>query len=128
MRFVFNSSNASVSCFKKSRLQQCIIRGGVPSLAEINPLPAGNPPSFTNQTNAILLQLAHGVTRQTKEAQTMNELITRQLDHNIEKDEENKNRLKKLHPSVLKLILFALAKDPSSVPLDVTDSCKKIIN
>ena len=58
----------------------------------------------------------------------MNELITRQLDHNIEKDEKKKNRLKKLHPSVLKLILFASAEDPSSVPLNVTDSCKRFIN
>ena len=58
----------------------------------------------------------------------MNKLITCQLDHNIEKDEKKKNRLKKLHPSVLKLILFASAKDPSSVPSNVTDSCERFIN
>ena len=58
----------------------------------------------------------------------MNKLITRQLDHNIEKDEKNKNRLKKLHSSVLKLILFASAEDPSTVPTNVTDSCERFIN
>ena len=58
----------------------------------------------------------------------MNKLITHQLDHNIEKDEKKKNRLKKLHPSVFKLILFASAEDPSTVPIDVTDSCKRFIN
>jgi hypothetical protein len=128
MSFVFDPSDVSVSLFKNSRLQQCIAGGGVSALAQINPLPAGNPPSFTNQTDAILLQLAHGITRQTEEAQTMNKLIFRQLDHNIEKDEKKKIRLKKLHPSVLKLILFASAEDPSSVPLDVTDSCERFIN
>ena len=58
----------------------------------------------------------------------MNKLITRQLNHNIETVEKKKNRLKKLHPSVLKLILFTSAKDPSRVPSYVTASCERFIN
>jgi hypothetical protein len=44
------------------------------------------------------------------------------------KDAKKKDRLKKLHPSVLKFILFASAEDTNTVPPDVTDACKRLIN
>ena len=93
-----------------------------------NPLPAGIPPTFSNPTDAILLQLWNGISCQNNEAQAMNDLLTCQLDHNIEKDDKKKDRLKKLHPSVSKLLLFASAEDAHTVPSDVTEACKRFIN
>ena len=58
----------------------------------------------------------------------MNEIRTRQLDHTIKKDAKKKDRLKKLHPSVLKFILFASAEDANTVPPNVTEACERFIN
>ena len=41
---------------------------------------------------------------------------------------QKKDRLKKLHPSVSKFLLFASAKDSHTVPSDVTEACKRFIN
>jgi hypothetical protein len=54
--------------------------------------------------------------------------MSRQLDHNIEKDDKKKDRLKQLHPSISKFLLFASAKDSHTVPSDVTKACKRFIN
>ena len=58
----------------------------------------------------------------------MNDVLTHQLDHTMEKDAKKKNRLKKLHPSVLKLLLFASAEDANTVPPEVSDTCERFIN
>jgi hypothetical protein len=58
----------------------------------------------------------------------MNKILTRQLDHTIEKDAKKKDRLKKFHPSVLKLIIFASAEVTNTVPTNVTDACERFIN
>jgi hypothetical protein len=63
-----------------------------PQLTTLKTLPVGlgPPPSFSNPTDAILLQLANGISRQNKEAQAINVLMSRQLDHNIKKDDKKK--------------------------------------
>ena len=38
----------------------------------------------------------------------------------MEKDKKKKDRFKKLHPSVLKFLLFASAKDTTTVPTKET--------
>ena len=58
----------------------------------------------------------------------MNDILTFQLDHNIDRDDKKKGRLKKLHPSLSKLLLFASAEDANTVPPDVTVACKRFIN
>ena len=58
----------------------------------------------------------------------MNDLLTHQLDHNIERDDKKKDRLKKLHPSVSKFLIFASVEDANTVPTDVTVACKRFIN
>ena len=58
----------------------------------------------------------------------MNKILTRQLENTIEKDSKKKDRLRKLHSSVFKLILFASAEDANTVPPDVTDACNRFIN
>ena len=86
------------------------------------------PPNANNLNDAILIQLANSITHQTEEAATHNELITRQLDCTVERDDKKKDRLKKLHPSVTQLLLFASAEDAETVPDDVLDSCQQFMN
>jgi hypothetical protein len=58
----------------------------------------------------------------------MNDLLTFQLDHNIKRGSKKKDQFKKLHPSVLKLLIFASAKDANTVPTGVIEACKHFIN
>jgi hypothetical protein len=46
----------------------------------------------------------------------------------IEKDGSSKNRVKNLHESTIKMLLFASAMDNKTVPTDLTESCKRFIN
>jgi hypothetical protein len=72
MSFTLDPDDEEISFFKSSCLNQCII-GGSSTQA---PLPAGIPPIFSNPTNAILLQLANGISCQNNKAQAMNDLLT----------------------------------------------------
>jgi hypothetical protein len=130
MRFTLDLTDPKISHYKKSQLQHCsiIFPSSVQNASTVNPIPYGVPPTFNNTTDAILLQLAKGISLQNNESQAMNEILTRQLDHTIKKDAKNKDRLKKLHPSVLKFIIFASSKDANTVPPNVTDACERFIN
>jgi hypothetical protein len=46
----------------------------------------------------------------------------------IEKDGLTKNRVKNLHKSTMKMLLFASAMDNETVPVDLSESCKCFIN
>lgn len=104
------------------------------------PPPPGPPPSFTLPTNptgatntmnaneAILQQLTVSLTRQSEIGETHNELFARQLEHNLEKEDKKKDRIKKFHTSIKQLILFASATDAEVVPDDILESCKRVFN
>ena len=109
---------------------------GTPPIFTAPMMPPGNPlgapppnPAATILTNDIILQqLAVSITRQSEEAAIHNELFARQLEHSLEKEDKKKDRLKKFHPSIKQLILFASAEDPETVPDDILDSCKRVFN
>jgi hypothetical protein len=67
MTFTLDPTNPKVSHYKVTRIQHCSIIN-IPSISNAsgNPTPVGAPPDFNNQTNAILLQLAHGISRQKR--------------------------------------------------------------
>ncbi len=46
----------------------------------------------------------------------------------VEKSGEAKNRVKNLHKSTIKMLLFVSAMDNETVPNDLMESCKCIIN
>lgn len=105
---------------------------GPPPLGAVVP-PPGPPPIFApgaapTPNDAILQQLAASISRQSDEAAAHNELVTRQLELSVEKEEKKKDRFKKLHSSTKQLIIFASAEDADDVPSDVTESCKRFIN
>ncbi len=86
------------------------------------------PPLTIANNDAILHLLANSISRQNDEAAATNDLMTRQLEHNIEKEDKKKDRIKKLHQSIKQLILFASADDAESVPDEPTESCKRFMN
>ena len=95
--------------------------------------PPGPPPIFTTGStpttnDAVLHQLAASISRQSDEAAAHNELLSRQLEHNLDKEEKKKDKFKKLHSSTKQLILFASAEDADDVPTEVSEACKRFIN
>jgi hypothetical protein len=99
-----------------------------PAPGHPGPIPATNPTTTTTTSDIILQQLAVSITRQSKETATQNELIARQLEHSLKKEDKKKDRLKKFHPSIKQLILFASAEDREAVPDEILDSCKRFVN
>jgi hypothetical protein len=63
-----------------------------------------------------------GPTRRTKQ------VLEKQVNHMINKENSSKNCVKNLHEATIKMILFALAMDNEEVPDDVTVSCKRFMN
>jgi len=121
--------------FQGERQRNCIspanpsnVPLGTPPTAIPGPPQIFAPGTAPTANDAILHQLAASISRQSDEAKTQNELLTRQLEHNLDKEDRKKDRFKKLHSSTKQLILFASADDADDVPLEVAESCGRFIN
>ena len=127
-------TDSSLLTFQQDRQDACILPAnqhatfGNPTIPPPGPPPIFAPGTAPTLNDAVLHQLAASISRQSDEAKTQNELLTRQLEHNLDKEDKKKDRFKKLHSSTKQLILFASATDADDVPLEVEDSCKRFIN
>ncbi len=97
---------------------------GDPSKFQLTPHRCG----FNDRKRHNLTATGSSITRQSEEAATHNKLFARQLEHSLEKEDKKKDRLKKFHPPIKQLILFASADDAKSTPEDILDSCKRVFN
>ena len=149
--YYFDPNDDALDNYHSLRHQQCILPlAQTPPMGAVPAPPAGPPPIFTPPTttfgnpgtattaptttnttatnDSIFQQLAVSITRQSEIGETHNELFARQLEHNLEKEDKKKDRLKKFHPSIKQLILFASAEDAEDVPDEILDSCKRVFN
>jgi hypothetical protein len=95
----------------------------------MNTVPGGLPPTPPAvDLNGFFAPLLATVTRQVNAQEVQNNILHSQVEHMIEKSGEAKNRVKHLHESTIKMLLFASAMDNKTVPTDLTDSCKRVIN
>ncbi len=128
-------TDAALNNYQQERQSKCIhqatsaVMTSAVMLGTPPSLPPGPPPIFApgmapTTNKAVLQQLAASISRQSDEAKTQNELLTRQLEHNLDKEEKKKDRFKKLHSSTKQLILFASADDADDVPSEVADSAR----
>jgi hypothetical protein len=75
-------------------------------------MPPGATPFGTEETgdnSAVLRQLAEGISRQTEEAERSNMMHREDLNRRKEKDEEKRDKTKKLHRSTVSMLLMASA-------------------
>ncbi len=122
-RLTMEPKNTGLKPFKIKRFQSCITQpcSNIPD--GLPPCPAGD------QTNAAVLGLLNATVAPQVDGQEMqNNILIKQLNHMIEKDVSTKSRVKNLHESSIKMLLFASAMDNKSVPIDLTESCKLFIN
>ena len=124
---IFDPTDIELDRFKIERHQACItplrgvtwaaVPGGLP------PLPAAD---LSN--TAVLGLLNTTISCQADEQEEQNKILTKQLEHMIEKKGTSKNQFKNLHDSSIQMIVFASALDNKDIHDKSVDSCKQIIN
>ena len=120
-KMTFDLNDNDLELFKNERHQQCI------SQPWMNTIPGGLPPAPPAvDLNGFFAPLLATVTRQVDAQEVQNNILHSQVEHMIEKSVEAKNRVK--HESAIKMLLFASAMDNETVPTDLTDACKRVIN
>jgi hypothetical protein len=102
-KMTFDLNDGNLEHFKNKRHQHCITQ------AWINP-PGGLPPPHAAVNQAGVLNLLNAtIARQVDEKEVQNTILTKHLEHMVEKDGSSKNRVKSLHKSTTKMLLFCVS-------------------
>jgi hypothetical protein len=95
----------------------------------MNTIPGGLPPApAVADLNGFFAPLLATVTHQVEAQEVQNNILHTHVKHMVKTSGKEKNRVKNLHKSTIKMLLFASAMDNETVPLDLIDSCKRVIN
>jgi hypothetical protein len=122
--FSIDPNNTDLEPFKTQRYQACILTVGAAWT-----VPNGLPPLLQgDQTNLAVLGLLNTtISQQSDQQEEQNNILEKQVNHMINKENSSKNCVKNLHKATIKMILFTSAMD-NEVPDDVTDFCKHFMN
>ena len=112
--------------FRHERHQSCLAYPHAWNNIPYNLPPA--PPTAPGIDQALLGMFNATLTRQVDGQDQHNIILEKQLKVMEESEVSTKNRVKNLHDSTLKMMLFASALDADTVPTDLVDSCKRFIN
>ena len=115
-RYQLNPDDVEISSFCKERHVQCI--SGAAS--------AGTAVSFDN--SSVISQLTHAISAQNEEAVESNRLRREEIERTINKEEAKKDRTKKIHASIIKMIGRASAKSASDDSLTLPATFTRFIN
>jgi hypothetical protein len=75
--------------------------------------------------NIAVLRLSNGmISHQADKQEEQSKLLTKQLNHMIEMYGSIKNQGKNFYKLTIKMLLFTLAMDDESVPINLTKSCR----
>lgn len=116
-----NADDAELESFRIARHNECITSSG----NNTEPQPIAN--NLTNNAD-ILQQLTASIARQTEEAATSNQLRKDEIERKRELDDEKKDRTKKIHKSIIRMLENASATSAMEIDLDMAESCMKFIN
>ncbi len=113
-RYQINPDDLEINSFCKERHTQCI--KGV----------AGVSVSFDN--NSVISQLTSAISTQNEEAIQSNRLRCQEIVRFINKDESKKDRTKKIHTLIIKIIGQASAKSSTDKSVALSVTCTRFIN
>ncbi len=113
-RYQINPDDSEINSFCKERHAQCI--KGV----------AGASVSFDN--NSVISQLTNAISTQNEEAIKSNRLRHQEIKHIINKDESKKDKTKKIHTLIIKMIGQASAKSSTDKSEALSETCTRFIN
>ena len=69
-----------------------------------------------------------GISRQNENIEQTNNLARQEFDRKIEKDDEKKERMSKLHSSFINMLLNALSTDGNRSAKEITSACRSFFN
>ena len=84
-------------------------------------------PSTSDSTD-VLRQLTEVISRQNERIEETNNLASQEFDRKIEKDDEKKDRMLKLHSSFLNVFLNASSTDGDRAAKEITSACRYFFN
>ncbi len=113
-RYQINPDNLEINSFCKECHAQCI--KGV----------AGASVSFDN--NSVISQLTNAISNQNEEAIESNRLRCQEIERTINKEESKKDRAKKNHTLIIKMIRRASAKSSTNKLEALSAMCIRFIN
>ncbi len=113
-RYQINPYDSEINSFCKERHAQCI--KGV----------AGASVSFDN--NSVISQLTNAISTQNKEAIKSNRLRHQEIERTINKEESKKDRTKKNHTLIIKMIGRASAKSSTDKLEALLATCTRFID
>lgn len=76
----------------------------------------------------ILQQLTASIARQSEEAATSNLLRREEIDRKKDKDDQTKDRTKKIHSSIIRMLELASAITAADAIVNLAESCKSFLN
>eukprot|EP00957_Ditylum_brightwellii_P190265 14482835-Ditylum_brightwellii.AAC.1 len=82
----------------------------------------------SSKTLSVLRQLSDSISGQNKHATTTNKLMEDNMSCIKENDDKKKDRLKKLHPSILKMIKMVSSTDGDKAADTMVQTCKDFMN
>jgi hypothetical protein len=77
---------------------------------------------------SVISQLTHAISAQNEEAVESNRLCRKEIERTITREEAKKDRTKKIHASILKMIGRASAKSSSDDSLTIPETFSRFIN
>ncbi len=117
-----NADDGELEAYRLTRHLDCIT-GAVAAVTAVTAAGA------ETDNAEVLKQLTASIARQSEEAATSNQLRKDEIERKKDYDVEKKDRTKKfLHPSVLKMLIHALASSRLEIDTELTSSCKKFLN
>ncbi len=88
------------------------------TLDEYHPRRPPSRPSSSRSKQIFCPPLLATVTRQVNAQEVQNNILHTHVEHMVKTSGKKKNRVKNLHKSTIKMLLFASAMDNKTVPLD----------
>ena len=127
VRLAMDPNDPDLERHRNERHQSCLLQ----AQQAWNNVPIGLPPALAPVPavdQALLGMFNATMNRQVDGQEQHNVILEKQLKVMEEREVSTKNRVKNLHESTIKMILFASAMDNETVPTDLTESCKRFIN
>ena len=118
-KFMLRPEDGELQIHSMNRHQECIIPP-LNSMTTVSSAPGEN--------TAVLRQLAESISRQTEETERTNRLAREDIERTREREDSKKDKLKKLHPSILNMLQMAASTDGDRAASELPSTCISFFN
>jgi len=117
--FMLRPEDGELQIYTSNRHQECIIMS-LNAMTSVSSAPGEN--------TAVLKQLAESISLQTEETARTNRLAREDIERAREREDNKKDKLKKLHPSILNMLQMAASTDGDRSAKELPSTCISFFN